>query len=167
MHVVPTPDPNDPAQPVINAVVAHVLRWGRAPRALLAVSEVGESLEISNALAAELRRRELDIVVASHAREMHAGLRAHFRDPERSIDLLVAMSDLPGCAPYHAVAWARRSGFTAPVIIAASPMDPVAYREASEVSFDVVPKSLLLPSIDRTLLRALRRIWSERPSVAA
>src|SRR5438876_11511590 len=77
MHVVPTPDPNDPAQPVINAVVAHVLRWGRAPRVLLAVSE-GESGEIGGPLIAELRRRELDVVVATHARAMHAGLRTHF-----------------------------------------------------------------------------------------
>jgi hypothetical protein len=162
MHVVPSPDPNDPAQPVINAVVAHVLRWGRAPRVLVALSEkAGETL------VAELRRRELDVVAVTHARDLHEALRAHFEDPDRGVDLLITSADLPGCAPYHAIAWARRRGFGAAVIVGASPMDPVARREASEVAMDVVPRSLLLPAIDRTLLRSLRKLWSERPSVAA
>lgn len=161
MHVVPPPDPNDPAQPVINAVVAHVLRWGSAPRVLVAMGEG----KVAQALVAELQRRELDVVAVSHAREMHAMLHGHF-DGGDTIDMLVTSADLPGCAPYHAIAWARRRGFAGPVIVSASPMDPIARRESAEVAMDVVPKTLVLPTIDRTILRALRRV-SERPSVAA
>ncbi|MGZ3418609.1 MAG: hypothetical protein ACXWUG_06825 [Polyangiales bacterium] len=160
MHVVPPPDPNDPAQPVINAVVAHVLRWGRAPRILVAMKE-------ADALVAELRRRELEVVVVEHARDMHEALRAHFSESDGTVDMLVTSADLRGCAPYHAIAWARRSGFTGPILVAASPMDVIARQEATEVAFDIAPRSLLLPSIDRTLLRSLRKIWSERPSAAA
>jgi hypothetical protein len=163
MHVVPPPDPNDPAQPVINAVVAHVLRWGSAPRVLVATG----GGPAADALVAELRRRELDVVAVTHAREMHAMLRGHFEGGDQTIDLLITSADLPGCAPYHAIAWARRQGFSSPVIVGASPLDPVARRESAEVAMDVVPNALLLPSVDRTLLRSLRRLWSDRPSVAA
>lgn len=152
----------DLSQHVINAVVAHVLRWGRPPRAVLAVSDE----ELRRRVGEELRARGFEVVEAEHARTLHTAVRCALTWPAtEGIDLFVVDAELAGCSPLHAIGFARSRKLASPAILLTDECD--AHRRCAEVSgLDFCSRAHACEAIDRTLLRALRRRWSERPAAA-
>lgn len=172
-RVLPTPEPerdrtfhegapDDLSQHVVNAVVAHVLRWQRPPRVLIAASERWVRL----LLGSELRDRGLDVVELEGARALHAELVSVVSaTPGHPCDVLVVDARLTGCSPLHAIAYARSRGMHAPVVLLADDRDPAMQHEAGMLDLDLCPQGpAAFEAIDRALLRALRRRWSERPA---
>jgi len=152
----------DLSQHVINAVVAYVLRWGRPPRAVLAVSD--DDLRLS--LFDELRARGFEVLEAAHARPLHAALVHALSWPAtHGVDLFVADAALQGCSPLHAFGYARTRGLTTPAILLTEESDPQK-TEADRLALDLCSRLHAMVAIDRTLLRVLRRRWSERPVAA-
>ncbi|MBI2395912.1 MAG: hypothetical protein HYV09_40485 [Deltaproteobacteria bacterium] len=151
----------DLSQHVINAVVAHVLRWGRPPRAVLAVTDE----ELRGHLGEELRARGLEVLEAEHARTLHTAVRCALTWPKtESIDLFVLDAELEGCSPLHAIAFARSRNLASPAILLTDESDPLS--GADVAGLDLCSRTHACEAIDRSLLRALRRRWSERPAAA-
>lgn len=150
------------SQHVINAVVAHILRWGRPPRAVLAISDA----PLRRMLHAELRARGFEVVEAAHAHTLHAAVRCALTWPAtQSIDLFIVEDALEGCSPLHAIGFARSRNLTTAAILLTENAEP--HRdEVERLALDFCSRAFALEGIDRTLLRALRRRWSERPAAA-
>lgn len=158
------PPAEDLAQPVINAVVAHVLRWGRPPCVVLATSD--DALEI--VIASELLRRGFEVRKARHASQLHEAVLAACEDPAHGIDLLIADAQLAGCAPYHAIGFARGQRLRFPVVVVAAHDDEVARRESERQRVDLTTPATAIAAIDRAMLRELRRLFvTERPPATA
>lgn len=152
----------DLSQHVINAVVAYVLRWGRAPRVVLATSN--DDLRVG--LAEELRSRGFDVLEAAHARTLHGALlRALEKPNDHTIDLLVVDSTLDGCSPLHAISYARRRGLEASAILLADEEEH-ARGESSRLDLQICSRDFAVETIDRSLLRVMRKGWTERPVAA-
>lgn len=152
----------DLSQHVINAVVAYVLRFGRAPRVVLSTSN--DDLRVT--LAEELRTRGFEVLEAAHARTLHGALlRALDRPAEYAIDLVVVDSTLDGCSPLHALSYARRRGLDASAILLADEEDH-ARVESSRLELQICSRDFAVETIDRCLLRVMRKGWTERPVAA-
>jgi hypothetical protein len=163
MSVVVDPDVLDLSPHVVNAVVAHVLRWKRAPRVLLAISDD----DLRTDLADDLRVRGLGVLVAAHAPMLHGALLRAIATPEQhTIDLFVVDAALDGCSPLHAIGYARQRGIKAAAILLGEEDERVR-REAAQLDLIPCAREHALAVIDRELLRLLRRRWSsERPAAA-
>lgn len=162
MSVVSFAEGLDLSQHVINAVVAYVLRWGRPPRVVLAVSDD----DLRFGLADELRVRGFDVIEAIDARTLHAALgRALTWPMTQSVDLFIADAALEGCSPLHAFGYLRTRRLATPAILLTEESDP-RRTEADRLDLDLCSRTHAIEAIDRTLLRVLRRRWSERPVAA-
>ncbi|MBI2391934.1 MAG: hypothetical protein HYV09_20250 [Deltaproteobacteria bacterium] len=147
---------------LIEAVVAYAIRWGRPPRVVLGVSN--DDLRVD--LGDELRARGFDVVEAAHAQTLHGALLRSMATPElHAVDLFVVDAALDGCSPLHAMGYARQHGVTAPTILL-SEENEHAPDEAARLDLERCARSRAIESIDRVLLRVLRRRWSERPVAA-
>lgn len=152
----------DLSQHVINAVVAYVLRFGRAPRVVLGTSN--DDLRVT--LAEELRTRGFEVLEAAHARTLHGALlRALDKPAEYAIDLVVVDSTLDGCSPLHALSYARRKGLDTSAILLADE-DDHARVESSRLELQICSRDFAVETIDRCLLRVMRKGWTERPVAA-
>lgn len=152
----------DLSQHVINSVVAYVLRFGRAPRVVLATSN--DDLRVG--LAEELRSRGFEVLEAAHARTLHGALlRAIDKANDHFIDLLVVDSALDGCSPLHAISYARRKGLQAATILLADE-EEYARSESSPLNLQICSRDFAVETIDRSLLRVMRQGWTERPVAA-
>lgn len=152
----------DLSQNVINAVVAHVLRSGRAPRVVLGTSN--DDLRIS--LGEELRSRGFDVLEIAHARTLHGALLRTLDNPvEHAVDLFVVDSTLDGCSPLHAIAYARRKGLAVATILLAEEED-FARGESQRLALHICSRDFAAETIDRSLLRVLRQRWTEHPVAA-
>lgn len=152
----------DLSQHVINAVVAYVLRWGRAPRVVLASSN--DDLRVS--LGEELRSRGFDVLEAAHARTLHGALLRSLEKPsEHAVDLFVVDTALDGCSPLHAIAYARRKGLNVSTILLADE-EEYARTESSRLELQICSRDFAVETIDRSLLRVMRQGWTERPVAA-
>jgi CheY-like chemotaxis protein len=152
----------DLSQHVINAVVAHVLRNGRPPRVVLGTSN--DDLRLT--LAEELRTRGFEVLEAAHVRTLHGALlRALEKPSEHALDLVVVDSTIDGCSPLHALSYARRKGLDASAILLADE-DDHARAEAPRLGMQICSRAFAAETIDRNLLRVLRKGWTERPVAA-
>jgi len=152
----------DLSQHVVNAVVAYVLRWGRAPRVVLATSN--DDLRVD--LGEELRTRGFEVIEAAHARTLHAALLRSLQTPEQhGVDLFVVDNDLDGCSPLHAIGYARQKG-ACPATVLLTEEDDHARTESTRYDLVMCSREHALEGIDRALLRVLRKRWSERPVAA-
>lgn len=148
----------DLSQHVINAVVAYVLRWNRPPRVVLATSN--DDLRVS--LGDELRSRGFEVREAAHAQTLHGALLLALDNPgEHGVDLFVVDSELDGCSPLHAIAYARRKGLNAATILLAEEED-YARSESMRLDLQICSRDFAPETIDRSLLRVLRQGFSER-----
>lgn len=147
---------------VIDAVDDYVRRWGRAPRVVLAVSDA----RLRGALEAELLDRGFAVTEAAHARALNAAVQRAVEWPATyGVDMFVADAALEGCSPLHAFGYARAHGLTAPAILLTEESDP-RRTEADRLDLDLCSRTHAMEAIDRTLLKVLRRRWSEHPVAA-
>jgi hypothetical protein len=159
---LPAHEAPDLSQHVINAVVAYVLSWGRAPRVVLATSDDDLRVELGE----ELRTRGFEVIETAHARTLHAALLRAMQAPaQHAVDLFVVDNTLDGCSPLHAIGYARQRG-AAPATVLLTEEDDHARTESSRMDLVLCSREHAIDGIDRALLRVLGKRWSERPVAA-
>lgn len=144
------------SQPLGAQIHGHIVRTGFPPSIVVASGD--DSLRVM--LCGRLRDRGCDVLEVRDAATFHALV-----VEGTSCDLFLLDESLEGCSPLHGFGYARRHGLRAPAIAVVRIEDDHARTEARRLELLLSSRSVVLGSLDRLLLTALRCI--ERPSRAA
>jgi serine/threonine-protein kinase len=101
------------------------------------------------------------------AKAFHALIREDALTGDRAPDVLIVDEALTGCSPFHGLAVARGRGLSAPTVALVRIEDALARTEAARLDLVLCGRSVVLGSLDRVLLLALRRCLMRRVSHAA
>ena len=141
------------------AVDANAARFGSTPTVMLVTADIG----LRAMLDKRLRDRGCEVVTVRNAAEFHEKIREDALDA----DILVVDDALAGCSPFHGLAYARGRGLDAPAIALVRLEDVLARTEATRLDLVLCGRAVVLGSLDRVLLLALRRCLARRISHAA
>lgn len=147
------------ARQVRLAIEANQSKFGVAPTVMLVTDDVG----LCAMLDKRLRDRGCNVVIVRDAASFHARICADDLD----CDVLVIDDALAGCSPFHGLACARRRGLEASAIALVKVENAHARTEARRLDLVLCARAVVLGSIDRVLLPALRRCLDRRVSHAA
>lgn len=126
----------------------HVARVGFPPSVLLAMTD--DSLRAT--VGKRLRDRGCDVLEVGDASTFHEVI---LEGTHCDIFLL---DELAGCSPLHGLAYARRHGVQVPTIAIVQLEDEHARTEARRLDLLLCARAVVLGSLDRVLLTALRRV---------
>ena len=147
------------ARQVRLAVDANTAKFGAAPTVTLVTGDIG----LRAMLAKRLADRGCAVTIIANAAAFHEAL----RNDALYGDVLLLDEALSGCSPFHGLAYARGRGVHAPAIALVRVEDAHARTEAERLDLVLCGRAVVLGSLDRVLLQALRRCLDRRVSHAA
>jgi hypothetical protein len=136
------------ARHIREAIDDRVARAGFPPAALVVSSDETLSAMVSK----RLRDRGCDVLELRDAESFHEVLR------DGAVCDMMFVDASMKCSPFHGLGYARRQGLDVPAIAIVRVEDDLARKEAERLDLLLCNRAVVLGSLDRLLLTALRRM---------